>query len=146
MKQRSSFLLFSTALALIVAGCGKQEAASTGGDTIKIGLAAPLTGTQPHIGLDIKNGTQLGIEELNAQGLEIGGKKVKFELMAEDDEANPAKATTVAQRFMPKRASLKFPRGPPVFAIPSRVMPLRSVSSPMTINKDRQAPPMPLTP
>jgi branched-chain amino acid transport system substrate-binding protein len=100
MKQRSSFLLFSTALALIVAGCGKQEAASTGGDTIKIGLAAPLTGTQPHIGLDIKNGTQLGIEELNAQGLEIGGKKVKFELMAEDDEANPAKATTVAQKLV----------------------------------------------
>jgi len=99
MKQRSSVLLFTAALALIVTGCGKQEAAS-GGDTVKIGMAAPLTGTQPHIGLDIKNGTLLGIEELNAQNIEIGGKKIKFEMLAEDDEANPAKATTVAQKLV----------------------------------------------
>ena len=34
------------------------------------------------------------------QGVEIGGKKVKFELVAEDDEANPTKATTVAQKLV----------------------------------------------
>jgi len=99
MKQRSSVLLFTAALALIVTGCGKQEAASSG-DTVKIGMASPLTGPQSHIGQDIKNGTLLGIEEINAQGLEIGGKKLKLELLAEDDEANPAKATTVAQKLV----------------------------------------------
>ena len=99
MKQRSSVLLFTAALALIVTGCGKQEATS-GGDTVKIGMASPLTGPQSHIGQDIKNGTLLGVEEINAQGLEIGGKKLKLELLAEDDEANPAKATTVAQKLV----------------------------------------------
>lgn len=99
MKQRSSVLLFTAALALIVTGCGKQEATS-GGDTVKIGMASPLTGPQSHIGQDIKNGTLLGVEEINAQGLEIGGKKLKLEMLAEDDEANPAKATTVAQKLV----------------------------------------------
>ncbi|GAB2181238.1 branched-chain amino acid ABC transporter substrate-binding protein [Denitratisoma sp. agr-D3] len=99
MNLRTSAALLSAALSLVLAGCGKQETAANGGDTIKIGMASPLTGTQSHIGQDIKNGTLLGVEELNAQGIEIGGKKVKFELLAEDDEANPAKATTVAQKL-----------------------------------------------
>ena len=67
--------------------------------TVKIGSASPLTGSQAHIGIDIRNGVQLAIEDANASGVEIGGKKVKFELVAEDDEANPTKATTVAQKL-----------------------------------------------
>lgn len=92
-------VLLSAAAALVLSSCGKQETTSSS-DTVKIGMAAPLTGPQSHIGQDIKNGTLLGVEDLNAQGIEIGGKKVKFELMAEDDEANPAKATTVAQKLV----------------------------------------------
>src|SRR4029077_15282979 len=68
--------------------------------TVKIGAASPLTGPQAHIGIDIRNGVQLAIEDANAQGVEIGGKKVRFELLAEDDEANPTKATTVAQKLV----------------------------------------------
>ena len=68
--------------------------------TVKIGSASPLTGPQAHIGIDIRYGVQLAIEDLNAQGVEIGGKKVKLELVAEDDEANPTKATTVAQKLV----------------------------------------------
>ncbi len=67
--------------------------------TVKIGSASPLTGPQAHIGIDIRNGVQLAIEDANAANVEIGGKKVKFELVAEDDEANPTKATTVAQKL-----------------------------------------------
>lgn len=92
--------LLAAAVALTLSACGKQEAATGGGDTVKIGAASPLTGPQSHIGQDIKNGILLGVEDLNAQGLEIGGKKVKFELLAEDDEANPSKATTVAQKLV----------------------------------------------
>lgn len=68
--------------------------------TVKIGSASPLTGPQAHIGIDIRNGVQLAIDDLNAQGVEIGGRKVRFELIAEDDEANPTKATTVAQKLV----------------------------------------------
>jgi branched-chain amino acid transport system substrate-binding protein len=67
--------------------------------TVKIGSASPLTGPQAHIGIDIRNGVQLAIEDANAANVDIGGKKVKFELVAEDDEANPTKATTVAQKL-----------------------------------------------
>jgi len=34
----------------------------------------------------------MAIEELNAKGVTIGGKKAKFELLAEDDAAIPSKA------------------------------------------------------
>lgn len=68
--------------------------------TVKIGSASPLTGPQAHIGIDIRNGVQLAVEDLNAQGVEIGGRKVRLELVAEDDEANPTKATTVAQKLV----------------------------------------------
>src|SRR5688572_25831146 len=73
--------------------------------TVRIGAAAPLTGPQAHIGIDIRNGVQLAIEDLNAKGVEIGGKKVKFEMVAEDDEANPTKATTVAQKLVDSKVA-----------------------------------------
>jgi len=41
----------------------------------------------------------MAIEELNAKGLTIGGKKVKFELLAEDDAADPKQGTAVAQKL-----------------------------------------------
>ncbi len=66
---------------------------------VKIGSASPLTGPQAHIGIDIRNGVQLAIEDANKAGVTIGGKAVKFEMVAEDDEANPTKATTVAQKL-----------------------------------------------
>ncbi|MCW5574737.1 MAG: branched-chain amino acid ABC transporter substrate-binding protein [Burkholderiales bacterium] len=95
--------------AALIAGCGqeapppapKADAPQTPEVvTVKIGSASPLTGPQAHIGIDIRNGVQLGIEDLNAKGIEIGGRKVRFELVAEDDEANPTKATTVAQKLV----------------------------------------------
>ncbi|HSN40041.1 MAG TPA: branched-chain amino acid ABC transporter substrate-binding protein [Burkholderiales bacterium] len=95
-----------SALALaVIYGCGKEappppKTAAPEIVTVKIGSASPLTGPQAHIGIDIKNGVQLALDDLNAAGVEIGGKKVKFELQAEDDEANPTKATTVAQKLV----------------------------------------------
>ena len=96
------------AAAAFVGGCKKEQpaapttetsqaAAPAEAVTVRIGSASPLTGPQAHIGVDIRNGVQLAIEDANAQNLEIGGRKVKLEMVAEDDEANPTKATTVAQ-------------------------------------------------
>lgn len=66
---------------------------------VKIGVAAPLTGTQSHLGKDIENGARMALDEYQEKGLKIGGKTVKFEVMAEDDQADPRQATTVAQRL-----------------------------------------------
>jgi branched-chain amino acid transport system substrate-binding protein len=66
---------------------------------VKLGHAGPLTGPIAHIGKDGENGARLAIEDANAKGYVIGGDKVKFELMGEDDQADPRQATLVAQRL-----------------------------------------------
>lgn len=79
---------------------GDAPAAADGTLVVKVGHAAPLTGPQAHLGKDNENGVRLAIDELNGKGFEIGGKKVTFELMSEDDQADPRIATTVAKKFV----------------------------------------------
>ena len=67
---------------------------------IKIGSVAPLTGGIAHMGKDNENGARLAIDEANAAGITIGGNKVKFELMSEDDQADPKVGNTVAQKLV----------------------------------------------
>jgi len=66
---------------------------------IKIGHVAPTSGGQAHLGKDNENGARMAIDELNAKGVTIGGKKAKFELLAEDDGADPKQGTAVAQKL-----------------------------------------------
>jgi branched-chain amino acid transport system substrate-binding protein len=96
-------------LVLGIAGCGKKEdqAKTSGGGTasslqrvIKIGHAAPLTGGIAHLGKDNENGARLAIEQANAKGLTIGGEKLAFELVSEDDEGKPDKGPIIAQKFV----------------------------------------------
>lgn len=89
--------------ALALVACGKKaETTATNSNeiTIKIGHAAPLTGSQSHIGKDNENGTRMAIDELNAGNFLIDGKKAHFELLSEDDQAEGRVATTVAQKFV----------------------------------------------
>ena len=67
--------------------------------TVKIAHAGPTSGGIAHIGKDTENGVSLAIDELNSQNLVIGGKKIKFELVAEDDAGDPRQATAVAQKL-----------------------------------------------
>ncbi|QLI82712.1 branched-chain amino acid ABC transporter substrate-binding protein [Chitinibacter fontanus] len=77
---------------------------SASGDTVKIGLAAPLTGNIAHLGKDVEYGAQMAIEEVNAEGgLDVDGAKKKVVLVSEDDQADPKNATTVAQRFVDQK-------------------------------------------
>jgi branched-chain amino acid transport system substrate-binding protein len=91
------------ALVLMLVGCGKES--STGPKTIKIGQAAPLTGPQAHLGKDNDNGARLAIEESNAKGVTIAGAKVQFELVSEDDQADPKTGTIVAQKLVDARVA-----------------------------------------
>jgi branched-chain amino acid transport system substrate-binding protein len=98
MRATAKFFTPLLAAILLLGACNKQDQA--GNDTVKIGVASPLTGPQSDIGQDIQRGTELGVEDINALGLEIGGRKLVLELLSEDDEANPSKATTVAQKLV----------------------------------------------
>lgn len=90
----------SFALALSLAGCGKDAPQPGSAVVVKIGQVSPLTGPQAHLGKDNDNGARLAIEELNAKGVTIGGAKVKFELVSEDDQADPKTGTIVAQKLV----------------------------------------------
>ena len=69
-------------------------------EVIKIGHVGPTSGGIAHLGKDNENGAKLAIEELNAKGVKIGGKVVKFELLAEDDAGDPKQGTAVAQKLV----------------------------------------------
>jgi len=66
---------------------------------VKIGHVGPVSGAQAHYGKDNENGARMAVEDLNAKGVTIGGKKVKFELVAEDDAADPKQGTAAAQKL-----------------------------------------------
>ena len=85
-----------TVVAAIAAVAGMASAQE---QVVKIGHVAPVSGAQAHYGKDNENGARMAIEELNAQGITIGGKKIKFELQAEDDAADPKQGTAAAQKL-----------------------------------------------
>jgi len=94
------------ATALALAGCNKPAGEGNASEVVvKIGSAAPLTGPQSHLGKDNENGPRLAIDELNAQGLVIGGKKVKFEFVSKDDQADPRTAAIVAQQLVDEKVA-----------------------------------------
>lgn len=95
-------LALVAAAALALVACGDKEEAAGGGDTmvVKIGHVGPTSGAIAHLGKDNENGGRMAIEELNAAGMTIGGKKVTFELLAEDDAADPKQGTAAAQKLV----------------------------------------------
>ena len=69
-------------------------------DVVKLGHVAPISGASAHLGKDNENGAKLAVEELNAKGFMVNGKKVKLELVLEDDGADPKQGTAVAQKLV----------------------------------------------
>ncbi len=67
---------------------------------VRIGHVAPMTGGIAHLGKDNENGAKLAIADLNKAGLTIGGQKVRFELLSEDDAADPKQGTAAAQKLV----------------------------------------------
>jgi branched-chain amino acid transport system substrate-binding protein len=85
-----------TVAAAIAAMAGMASAQE---QVVKIGHVAPMSGAQAHYGKDNENGVRMAIEDLNKQGVTIGGKKIKFEIQAEDDAADPKQGTAAAQKL-----------------------------------------------
>ena len=84
----------------VVAAIGAAAGVALAQDmVVKIGHVAPMSGGQAHYGKDNENGVRMAIEDLNTQGVTIGGKKIKFEIAAEDDAADPKQGTAVAQKL-----------------------------------------------
>jgi branched-chain amino acid transport system substrate-binding protein len=100
------------AASVALAACGKKEEpakkeaakaapAAPAEVVAKIGHVAPLTGGIAHLGKDNENGARLAVEEINAAGgIDAGGTKIKLELVAEDDKADPKEGTLAAQKVV----------------------------------------------
>jgi branched-chain amino acid transport system substrate-binding protein len=86
-------------VALSLAGAAAAQ------EVVKIAHVGALTGPVAYFGKDTENGARLAIEALNARGVAIGGKKVRFELVTEDDAGEPRQATTVAQKLVDARVN-----------------------------------------
>jgi branched-chain amino acid transport system substrate-binding protein len=86
-----------TAAAAIAAIAGIASAQDV--QVVKIGHVAPISGPQASYGKDNENGARMAVEDLNAQNVVIGGKKIKFELVAEDDAADPKQGAAAAQKL-----------------------------------------------
>jgi branched-chain amino acid transport system substrate-binding protein len=67
---------------------------------VTIAHVGPTSGAIAHLGKDNENGAILAVEELNAAGVTIGGKKVTLKLLTEDDAADPKQGTAVAQKLV----------------------------------------------
>ncbi len=99
MQSISRILPVAAAIALCAGSALAQEA------VIRLGHAGPLSGGEAHLGRDTANGAILAVEDLNARSITIGGKKVKFELVNEDDAADPRQGTAVAQKLADARVN-----------------------------------------
>jgi len=88
------------ALALL-AGCGRQT-------EVKIGLAAPMSGPLAQYGKDIVQGAQVAVDELNNEHFVIDGRRARFELVVEDDKADPKAGVEAAQRLVDAGVSAVF--------------------------------------
>jgi branched-chain amino acid transport system substrate-binding protein len=104
---RIELKLAVVAAAVALAACGKKEEAAAPAAAsapeqlvVKIGHVGATSGPVAHLGKDNENGALLAIEELNAAGIKIGDKVAKFELLAEDDAADPKQGAAAAQKLV----------------------------------------------
>ena len=104
-KKLISLLLIAVVTASMIVGCGNTGTDSTGstpasaegkaegvgaaGNTIKIGVSGPTTGSSAEAGVHVNTGIQMAIDEINeAGGIEINGEKRMVEAVYYDTGSN----------------------------------------------------------
>ena len=97
MKKGLLFVSLLAILSFLVPAC----AGGGGGDVIKVGGIAELTGDIPAVGASFKNAAEMAVAEINdAGGLEVGGKKYKIELIIEDNAGKADQSASAAQKLI----------------------------------------------
>jgi branched-chain amino acid transport system substrate-binding protein len=99
MRRILVLLLAITALVVFV-----QPALAQSKDPIKIGLAAAVSGGSAASGEAIKRGILAAMDEINAKGGLLGGRKL--ELVIRDDEGDPAKGVKIARELVEREKAV----------------------------------------
>lgn len=97
MIVRRQFNLLASALAL---GGLLASAPALAQEVVKIGYSGPLSGGAAQYGKNTLDGMKFAVDELNATGFEVAGKKVKFEIVALDDKYSPSETAINFQRLV----------------------------------------------
>jgi branched-chain amino acid transport system substrate-binding protein len=103
--------MLAAAGALAVVACAPTQSDNAAGgsgqadgkvpDRIVVGSTLPLTGLESKTGGRYKQGYELAVDEVNANGgIDVAGKKVKVDLKLLDDTSDQAKAVNLAQRLI----------------------------------------------
>lgn len=92
MSGFSTFAVLSLAAGLLAAS------PTLAADPVRIGIAAPFSGSAATYGQDVKQGAELAAEEINAKGGILGGRKI--ELVFEDDKGSPQGGVAAVQKLM----------------------------------------------
>jgi branched-chain amino acid transport system substrate-binding protein len=79
---------------LLIGAC-----APGGGNTIKIGINAPITGDIPKVGEGTKYSAEMWLEDIGSQ-LEVGGKTYNVELVIEDNESKGESAAAANTKLI----------------------------------------------
>ncbi|HEX7683833.1 MAG TPA: branched-chain amino acid ABC transporter substrate-binding protein [Trinickia sp.] len=103
MRFAKTFTPIAVAVGALLAFAPLAAQADT---TVKIGFAAPLTGPNANYGKDLENGVKMALDDAKAQGVKINGQPVTFELVAEDDQADPRTGAQVAQKLVDEGVSV----------------------------------------
>ena len=99
MHFKSNVIVAAAAATLLAGAASAQDL------VVKIGHVGPTSGQSAHLGKDNEYGFRMAIDDLNAKGVMIGGKKAKFELLAEDDAGDPKQGTAAAQKLVDNKVN-----------------------------------------
>jgi len=91
---------FNTLTTALLLGGVALSAPAFAQEVVKIGYSGPLSGGAALYGKNVLDGMKLAIDEVNASGLEVGGKKVKLEVVGLDDKYNPSETAINVQRLV----------------------------------------------
>jgi branched-chain amino acid transport system substrate-binding protein len=70
------------------------------GDSVKLAITGPFTGGSAPMGASMRDGAKLAIAEINAAGgIQVGGKKLKIDIIERDDEAKNERGALIAQEL-----------------------------------------------
>ncbi|CAH2921341.1 MAG: ABC-type branched-chain amino acid transport systems, periplasmic component [uncultured Paraburkholderia sp.] len=103
MRFAKTFTPIAVAVGALLAVAPLASRADT---VVKIGFAAPLTGPNASYGKDLENGVKMALDDAKAQGIKINGQPVSFQLVAEDDQADPRVGVQVAQKLVDEGVSV----------------------------------------
>jgi branched-chain amino acid transport system substrate-binding protein len=128
--------------ATLAIGLALSAGAAIAQEVVKIGYSGPLSGGAALYGKNVLTGMEMAANEINAKGLEIGGKKYKLEIVALDDKYNPSETAINVQRLAQqyKTPAVLVPHSGGVFAVQafnekSNVLLLAYTSLPQASNR-----------